>query len=83
MKYFMKCPNHGGSNHELTQLFYDGLALQDRYILDATSGGSFMNKFKDGAMKLIKTVAENSHHNVANHLEEVPCDNMLFIHEIT
>ena len=53
------------SNHELTQIFYEGLGPQDRYILDATSGGTFMSKYKDDAMDLIKTVAENSHHNVA------------------
>ena len=58
-------PHHGVSNHELTQIFYDGLGLQDRYLLDAASGGTFMSKFEDEAMDLIETVAENSHHNTA------------------
>ena len=53
------------SNHELTQIFYDGLGPQDRYLLDATSGGTFMSKYEDDAMELIETVAENSHHNAA------------------
>ena len=53
------------SNHELTQIFYDRLAPQDRYLLDAASGGTFMSKYEDDAMELIKTVAENSHHNAA------------------
>ena len=53
------------SNHELTQIFYDGLGLQDRYLLDAASGGTFMSKYEDNAMELIETVAENSHHNTA------------------
>ena len=53
------------SNHELTQIFYDGLGPQDRYLLDVASGGTFMNKFEDEAMELIKTVAEHSHHNAA------------------
>ena len=60
-----ECPHHGVSNHELTQIFYDGLGPQDRYILDAASGGTFMSKFEDEAMELIETVAENSHHNAA------------------
>ena len=60
-----ECPHHGVSNHELTQIFYDGLGLQDRYLLDAASGGTFMSKFEDEAMELIETVAENSHHNAA------------------
>ena len=53
------------SNHELTQIFYDGLGPQDRYLLDAASGGTFMSKYEDDAMDLIETVAENSHHNVS------------------
>ena len=55
----------GVSNHELTQIFYDGLGLQDRYLLDAASGSTFMSKYEDDAMELIETVAENSHHNAA------------------
>ena len=58
-----ECPHHGVSNHERTQIFYDGLRPQDRYLLDAASGGTFMSKYKDDAMELIETVAENSHHN--------------------
>ena len=53
------------SNYELTQIFYDGLGLQDRYLLDAASGGTFMSKYEDDAMELIETVEENSHHNAA------------------
>ena len=53
------------SNYELTQIFYDGLGPQDRYLLDAASGGTFMSKYEDDVMELIETVAENSHHNAA------------------
>ena len=53
------------SNHELTQIFYDRLGPQDRYLLDAASGSTFMSKYKDDTMELIETVAENSHHNAA------------------
>ena len=60
-----ECPHHGVSNHELTQIFYDGLGPQDIYLLDAASGGTFMSKYEDDAMDLIETVAENSHHNAA------------------
>ena len=55
--------HHGVSNHELTQIFYDGLGPQDRYLLDAASGGTFMCKYEDDAMEIIEMVAENSHHN--------------------
>ena len=60
-----ECPHHGVSRHELTQIFYDGLGPQDRYLLDAASSSTFMSKFEDEAMELMKTVAENSHHNAA------------------
>ena len=60
-----ECPHHGVSNHELTQIFYDGLGPQDRYLLDAASGGTFMSKYEDDAMDLIETVAKNSHYNAA------------------
>ena len=52
-------------NHELTQIFYDGLGPQDRYLLDAASDGTFMSKYEDVAMELIETEAQNSHHNAA------------------
>ena len=64
-----ECPHHGVSNHGLTQIFYDGLGPQDRYLLDAPSGGTFMSKFEDEAIELTKTVAENSHHNAAKPFE--------------
>ena len=50
---------------EFTQGSSDGLGPQDRYLLDAASGGTFMSKYEDDAIDLIKTVAENSHHNAA------------------
>ena len=53
------------SNHELTQIFYYGLGPKDIYLLDAASGITFMSKYEDEAMELIKTVTENSHHNAA------------------
>ena len=60
-----ECPHHEVSNHELMQIFYDGLGRQDRYLLDAASVGTFMSKYKDDAVELIETVAENRHHNTA------------------
>ena len=53
-----ECPHHGVSNHELKQIFYDGLGPQDRYLLDVASGDTFMSKFEDEAMELIETGGE-------------------------
>ena len=60
-----ECPHHGVSNHELTQIFYEVLGPQDRYLLDAASSGTLMRKYEDDVMDLIKTVVDNSHHNAA------------------
>ena len=57
------------SNHELIQIFYDELGLQDRYLLDAASGGTFMSEYEDDSMELIETVAENSHRNAVKTFE--------------
>ena len=64
-----ECPHHGVSNHELMKIFYDGLGSQDRYLLDAESGNTFMSNYEDKAMELIKTVAESSHHYAAKPFE--------------
>ena len=58
-----ECPHHRVYNHEIMQIFYDGLGQQDRYLLDVASGETFMSKFEDDAIELIETVAENSHKN--------------------
>ena len=41
------------------------ISLQDRYLLDATSGCTFMSKFKDDARELIETVEKNIHYHAA------------------
>ena len=42
-----ECPHHGLSSHELTQIFYDGFDLQDRYLLETANGCIFMNKYEE------------------------------------
>ena len=60
-----ECPHHGVSNHERMQIFYDGLGPGDRYLLDAASSNTLLNKYEDKARELIKMVAKNSLHNAA------------------
>ena len=60
-----QCLHHGIPKHEITHIFYDGLGAPDRYLVDATSGGTFMSKYEDEALVLIELVAENSHHHAA------------------
>ena len=62
-------PYHGVSNHELMKIYYDGVGPQDRYLLDATSSGTFMSKYLDEGIELIKTVVENSYNNAAKPFE--------------
>ena len=51
------------SNHELTQIFYNGLGPKEIYLLNLASEGPFMSKFEDDAMELIEIVVENIHCN--------------------
>ena len=59
------------SNQELTQIVYNGLGLQDRSLLDTSSSGTLMSKFKDDVMELIKTVAKIAITTWKNHSKEV------------
>ena len=61
------------SNHELKQIFFNGLGPQDKYRLDAASGGTFIRKYEDEAMELIEMMAENSHHNAKKPIQK-RCD---------
>ena len=64
-----QCPHHCVPRHEITQIFYDGLGVPDRYFLDDTSGGTFMSKYEDEALELIELVAENSHNHARKSFE--------------
>ena len=44
------CPNHQISEHLLIQYFYEGLCGTDRVMLDAASGGAFMDKTPPNAL---------------------------------
>ncbi|CAN6559855.1 unnamed protein product [Malus baccata var. baccata] len=54
------CPNHQISEHLLIQYFYEGLCGTDRVMLDAASGGAFMDKTPTNAKALIKNIAGNT-----------------------
>ncbi|CAN6716366.1 unnamed protein product [Malus baccata var. baccata] len=50
------CPNHQISEHLLIQYFYEGLCGTDRIMLDAASGGAFMDKTPINAKALLKNI---------------------------
>nr|XP_028949286.1 uncharacterized protein LOC108175062 [Malus domestica] len=54
------CPNHQISEHLLIQYFYEGLYDTDRVMLDAASGGAFMDKTPINAKALLKNIAGNT-----------------------
>ncbi|CAN6723341.1 unnamed protein product [Malus baccata var. baccata] len=54
------CPNHQISEHLLIQYFYEGLCGTDRVMLDAASGGAFMDKTPINAKALLKNIAGNT-----------------------
>nr|XP_028960005.1 uncharacterized protein LOC103410683 [Malus domestica] len=54
------CPNHQISEHLLIQYFYEGLYGTDRVMLNAASGGAFMDKTPINAKALLKNIASNT-----------------------
>nr|XP_028949320.1 uncharacterized protein LOC103415785 [Malus domestica] len=54
------CSNHQISEHLLIQYFYKGLCGTDRVMLDAASGGAFMDKTPTNAKALLKNIAGNT-----------------------
>ncbi|CAN6678038.1 unnamed protein product [Malus baccata var. baccata] len=54
------CPNHQISEHLLIQYFYEGLCGTDRVMLNAASGGAFMDKTPINAKALLKNIAGNT-----------------------
>ncbi|XP_068309734.1 uncharacterized protein [Pyrus communis] len=54
------CPNHQVSEHLLIQYFYEGLCGTDHVMLDAASGGAFMDKTPTNAKALLKNIAGNT-----------------------
>ncbi|CAN6685478.1 unnamed protein product [Malus baccata var. baccata] len=54
------CPNHQISEHLLIRYFYEGLCGTDRIMLDAASGGAFMDKTPINAKALLKNIAGNT-----------------------
>ncbi|KAM2233588.1 hypothetical protein ACFXTI_011929 [Malus domestica] len=54
------CPNYQILEHLLIQYFYEGLYGTDRVMLDAASGGAFMDKTPTNAKALLKNIAGNT-----------------------
>jgi hypothetical protein len=54
------CPQHGITEQQLIQNFYEGLLVVERNMVDAASGGAFMNNTLENAKKLIIDMAENT-----------------------
>ncbi|XP_062014165.1 uncharacterized protein LOC133730627 [Rosa rugosa] len=55
-----QCPQHNFKNENLLQFFYEGLTHLDRQMLDASSGGAFVDKTPSEGMKLIANRAINA-----------------------
>ncbi|GAV62969.1 hypothetical protein CFOL_v3_06491, partial [Cephalotus follicularis] len=64
-----KCPHHAVPKWQLVQCFYDGLTTQNRQMVDASCGGTFMHKNEDEAWKLFESLSENSLHHLSSRIE--------------
>ncbi|RDX71813.1 hypothetical protein CR513_48782, partial [Mucuna pruriens] len=59
-KLYATCPHHQISEQLLIQYFYEGLAMMDRSMIDAASGGALMDKTPATARHLISNMASNT-----------------------
>nr|XP_023911585.1 uncharacterized protein LOC112023194 [Quercus suber] len=59
-KLCASCPHHQISEQLLIQYFYEGLLPTDRSIIDAASGGAFVDKTPEAARNLVANMAANS-----------------------
>ncbi|XP_024164475.1 uncharacterized protein LOC112171538 [Rosa chinensis] len=57
--FLAQCPQHGMKDETLLTCFYEGLTNLERDMLDAASGGSFMDKQPAAGMALIQSRASN------------------------
>ncbi|XP_065866656.1 uncharacterized protein [Euphorbia lathyris] len=54
------CPQHGIVENSLIQYFYEGMLCMERKMVDAASGGCFLDKTPTAAKKLIRVIAATS-----------------------
>ncbi|GAV68159.1 LOW QUALITY PROTEIN: hypothetical protein CFOL_v3_11662, partial [Cephalotus follicularis] len=64
-----KCPHHAVPKWQLVQCFYDGLTAQNRQMVYASCGGTFMHKNEDEAWQLFESLSENSLHHLSSRVE--------------
>ncbi|RDX82295.1 hypothetical protein CR513_36931, partial [Mucuna pruriens] len=63
------CPHHQINEQLLIKYFYEGLSMMDRSMIDATSGGSLMDKTPTTTWHLISNMA-TSNQRLENQLTE-------------
>ncbi|XP_076914824.1 uncharacterized protein LOC143573953 [Bidens hawaiensis] len=61
-KLCARCPQHGISEHQLLQYFFEGLAPMERRLINASSGGALLDKTPTQIRALITSIAEDTKH---------------------
>ncbi|CAA7393103.1 unnamed protein product [Spirodela intermedia] len=59
-------PHHGIPKWQIIQIFYDGLCSANKQMIDASWGGTFMNKNEDEGYSLLEELSENSSNYVSS-----------------
>ncbi|KAL7618538.1 hypothetical protein Lser_V15G01502 [Lactuca serriola] len=67
-KLCARCPKHGITEYQLLQYFIEGMTRMERWLFNASSGGSLPEKIPTEICNLIKNMAEDSKHS--SHDEE-------------
>ncbi|XP_062028613.1 uncharacterized protein LOC133744534 [Rosa rugosa] len=77
-----QCPQHGLKTETLLTCFYDGLTSLERDMLDAASGGSFVDKEPAAGMILIENRALNQQ-QYGNSRSKITTTNREKVHEVS
>ncbi|GAV64377.1 hypothetical protein CFOL_v3_07895, partial [Cephalotus follicularis] len=64
-----KCPHHAFPKWQFVQCFSDGLTAQNKQMVDASCGGTFIHKNEDEAWQLFESLGENSLHHLSSRIE--------------
>ena len=56
-----RCPHHGLPEWLQVQIFYNGLNLQTRNVIDVAASGALMGKIASKAFNLLEMMASNNY----------------------
>ena len=60
MEVVNACPHHGYEDWDIVNYFYDGLAIENKHLLESMCNGSFLHKSLGDAFTCLEKIAEHT-----------------------